>query len=93
MKVSPDAGTEIMPGHRLMITMYYNRELMFSCQVISSKHIETFRSIIRKFHDFDIDYIIEFPGNRWLAELDIMHTTLAGLNTGLDRPLQPPFGR
>ena len=42
MKVSPDAGTEII------ITMYYNRELMFSCQVISSKHIETIRNIIRQ---------------------------------------------
>lgn len=48
VKVSPDAGTEIMPGYRLMVTMYYNRELMFSCQVIKSKHIETFRNIIRQ---------------------------------------------
>ena len=48
MKVSPDAGTELIPGYRLMITTDYNRELMFSCQVIKSKHIETSRNIIRQ---------------------------------------------
>ena len=50
MKVSPDAGTEIMlrvPSYDYNVR-YYNRELLFSCQVISSKHIETFRDIIRQ---------------------------------------------
>ena len=46
--VSPDAGTEIIPGYRLMITMDYSKGLMFSCQVIKSKHIESFRNIIRQ---------------------------------------------
>lgn len=38
----------VMPGYRPMITMYYNKEPIFACQVISSKHIETFRNIIRQ---------------------------------------------
>lgn len=41
VKVSPDAGTGIMPGCILMITVYYNGELILSYSVINSKHIET----------------------------------------------------
>ena len=44
VKVSPNAGTEIMPAYSPMTTIYYNRSYAF----ILGHHIETRRNIFRQ---------------------------------------------
>ena len=45
VKVFPDAGTGIMPGYLLMITVYYKGELVL---FIFSHQFETHRNVIRQ---------------------------------------------